>query len=164
MNECDAFGFRALGLGEVAIGVGINTGMGCVGNMGSKSRFDYSVIGDAVNIAARLSRQQKKQVGPCWYPAKQHITVRDFALLQAGEIALKGKSRPAPLYALVGDEKLAATPQWQELAAAHQELLSTLEKGLPEEIDTCLGRCLAIAPSEMAEFYAKRVESMASAA
>ncbi len=52
LNAGDAFGF---GPGQqVGIGIGIHTGLACVGNMGAKTRFNYSAVGDAVNVAARL--------------------------------------------------------------------------------------------------------------
>ena len=46
--------YQARGLPPINVGTGVNTGDCIVGNMGSESRFDYSVIGDAVNLAARL--------------------------------------------------------------------------------------------------------------
>ena len=46
--------YRERGLPDINVGTGVNTGDCIVGNMGSESRFDYSVIGDAVNLAARL--------------------------------------------------------------------------------------------------------------
>ena len=49
----------AEGLPQINIGIGINTGDALVGNMGSDQRFDYSVIGDAVNLAARLESSSK---------------------------------------------------------------------------------------------------------
>ena len=51
--------FKDKGLPEINIGSGVNTGTCIVGNMGSDSRFDYSVIGDAVNLAARLEAQTR---------------------------------------------------------------------------------------------------------
>ncbi|TIW67342.1 MAG: adenylate/guanylate cyclase domain-containing protein, partial [Mesorhizobium sp.] len=52
LNESDAFGFGAEQ--TVRIGIGIHTGVACVGNMGAESRFNYSAVGDAVNTAARI--------------------------------------------------------------------------------------------------------------
>ena len=49
------------GLPSVQIGIGINTGDAVVGNMGSDQRFDFSAIGDAVNVAARLESNTKEQ-------------------------------------------------------------------------------------------------------
>ena len=49
------------GLSEIAIGIGINTGVAVIGNMGSETRFDYTAIGDAVNTAARFESATKEQ-------------------------------------------------------------------------------------------------------
>ena len=51
---------KADGLMELGVGIGINTGDAVVGNMGSNQRFDYSCLGDAVNLAARLEGQSKE--------------------------------------------------------------------------------------------------------
>ena len=55
--------FKAKGLPDINIGSGVNTGECIVGNMGSSTRFDYSVIGDAVNLAARLEAQTRNYPG-----------------------------------------------------------------------------------------------------
>ena len=127
MNESDAFGFRALGLGEVAIGVGINTGMGCVGNMGSKSRFDYSVIGDAVNIAARLESATKEAGWPLLVSGETAHNCPGFAFLDAGKLELKGKSSAQQVFALIGDETFAASNSFQTLKRDHE--LKATRKG-----------------------------------
>mgnify|MGYP006194996843 CR=1 FL=1 len=51
--------FNTKGLPPIQIGIGINSGEAIVGNMGSDQRFDYTAIGDAVNIAARLESGTK---------------------------------------------------------------------------------------------------------
>ena len=54
---------KPLGLPPINVGIGVNTGDCIVGNMGSEVRFDYSVIGDAVNLAARLESQTRNYAG-----------------------------------------------------------------------------------------------------
>ena len=87
------------GFPEVAIGIGVNTGDAVIGNMGSSSRFDYTCIGDAVNVAARLESATKE--------AKRDILIGEVTaefsrheLEELEPMALKGKAAPVRVFTL----------------------------------------------------------------
>ena len=99
---------KADGLMELGVGIGINTGDAVVGNMGSNQRFDYTVLGDSVNLAARLEAQTKeygvffmftehtlKQI-----PSPENLTMLD-------KIAVKGQTAPVTIYTILNDHKYA---------------------------------------------------------
>jgi len=96
---------EGLELPPVVIGTGINTGTCIVGNMGSEARFDYSVVGDAVNLAARLEVQTRTYDTP--------ILMSEFTKKQVDcewqyidEINVKGKSIPVKIYAPLINKEL----------------------------------------------------------
>ncbi|HVV92258.1 MAG TPA: adenylate/guanylate cyclase domain-containing protein [Hyphomicrobiales bacterium] len=155
LNASDGFGFVAAGRADLAvrIGVGVNTGEACVGNMGSDRRFNYSVIGDAVNTAARVESSCKDAGFDILVSEATAREVPGMALLPAGEIALKGKARPQALFALVGDETEAATPAFKAIAAAHAELMGALAAGRREAANAALERCRALGGEKLASLY-----------
>ena len=160
LNAEDAFRFkvRDLPTKNVRIGVGLNTGEACVGNMGSKRRFNYSVIGDAVNVAARIESSCKAVGADCVVSQDTALAAPDFAFLEAGAIPLKGKSVPVKLFALVGDPDLAESPAFKTLAERHERLVSAIEardRGLAER---CLAACREVADDRLADFYDRFAE------
>jgi len=140
LNEQDAFGFHKSGFAfaDIAIGVGINTGQACVGNLGSQERFDYSVIGDAVNIAARTESSCKELGMDILLTASTAHGVPDYACLDAGNIALKGKSQDQRIYALVGNQEVKASERFNSLQESHAELLAATNT---REQDQLLHKC-----------------------
>jgi adenylate cyclase len=87
-------------LPPVVIGTGINTGPCIVGNMGSEARFDYSVVGDAVNLAARLEVQTRTFDTPIIF--SQYTLDQlpdDLKAKELDKITVKGKEEPVTIYA-----------------------------------------------------------------
>ena len=95
------------GLLELGVGIGINTGDAVVGNMGSDTRFDYTVLGDSVNLAARLEGQTK-EYGVFYMFTKQTLDcLTDYdsdELAFIDRIAVKGQTAPVDIYTLVSIE------------------------------------------------------------
>ncbi len=88
------------------IGIGINTGECVVGNIGSDMRFDYSVLGDSVNLAARLEGQTKSYGVSIIIGSKTAEQVKDtFAVLELDAIRVKGKTQPEVIYTVLGEIK-----------------------------------------------------------
>jgi adenylate cyclase len=155
LNEADAFGFAARGFKEprVRIGVGINAGSACVGNMGSQRRFNYSAMGDVVNVAARIESASKGLNADLLVSEEVAQQARGIALLEAGEIPLKGKSRPTKIYAIAGDETVAASPEFAEWSRHHTALLAAIAAGKARDAEAALASCRGLAREGMLDFY-----------
>ena len=96
--------FKAKGLPDINIGSGVNTGTCIVGNMGSDTRFDYSVIGDAVNLAARLeatTRNYKNDEGgivSTLYSSYTMEKLKNIKSIEVDKIKVKGKEELITIY------------------------------------------------------------------
>lgn len=139
----------------IHIGIGIATGPALVGNMGFEKRFDYSCVGDTVNVASRIEGACKPVGYSILVTSGMAAEAPGLAFLDAGQVELKGMSGREPIKLLVGDETVKANPAFEELATLHAELVSALTRGT---LDTnLLKRCEALAEKiepELVQFYA----------
>jgi adenylate cyclase len=109
----------------INVGLGLNTGTCVVGNMGSDLRFDYSVLGDSVNLASRLEGQSKEYGFPIIVGSKTALAVKDkFAILELDFIMVKGKKEPEVIYAIAGREDTAYSGRFQRLRNLTIEMLA----------------------------------------
>jgi adenylate cyclase len=162
LNDNDAFGFSGRSFEDptVRIGIGLNVGVACVGNMGSAKRFNYSAMGDVVNVAARIESATKSFGVDILVSEEVSRAAPDMAFLEAGEILLKGKSQPSKLLALVGDEELAQSAEFAELARLHQSLLKYLDGSSEQDAAQLIAACRGLAPPALQGLYGVLAERL----
>lgn len=117
LEMCDALDalnrqWRDEGRPTLEMGIGINTDVVIAGNMGSQTRLNYTVIGDGVNLASRLEGLTKNPeynsriiVGATTLA----VACENYETRPLGEVVVKGKQKPTPIFALLGRNKLKAS-------------------------------------------------------
>jgi adenylate cyclase len=139
---------------KIKAGVGLNTGIGCVGNMGSEERMAYSALGDTVNTAARLESLSPAYFVDLVLGEETAADCQDFALLELDQVKVKGKAIPIRIFTCLGTEGYAARPEYRKLREVHDLMLSTYRRQNWEEAEIARLGCLEIAPERLRGLYA----------
>jgi len=127
------------------VGSGINTGECVVGNMGSEQRFDYSVLGDPVNLAARLESQSKNYGVKIVLGAKTAQAAEGrFATLGLDFIQVKGQSVGVEIHALLGDTDVANDSGFIAIKEIHESMITAYRSQHWDDAEALLKECRSI--------------------
>ncbi len=125
-------GWRAhkqLPVSEIKIGIGLHTAEARVGNFGSEDHLEYSMLGDMVNLTSRLESLTKQYGAPIIMSEQTRERIPEFAAVPLGAFTVKGRTDPTVIFALVGDEAVAAKPAFQAFRRSFEAGVVALEDG-----------------------------------
>ncbi len=123
---------KSEGKPELNIGIGLNTGPMVVGNMGSRKRFNYTVMGDAVNLGARLEGQNKEYGTRIIISENTYAHVKDqFVCRELDLIRVKGKNKPVAIFELMSTIDDGA--KWKPLVEVFADGLKAYRRGKFEQ-------------------------------
>jgi adenylate cyclase len=137
----------------IAMGVGLTLGPCSVGNMGSIRRFDYSVLGDTVNLASRLERASKAFGADILASGAVCAAAPDFAWLDLGQIVVAGRKEPTAVAALAGDREFARTSAFLEWERRHAAMRRRYDEGALGEAEAAARELAATALPAWRKLY-----------
>ena len=144
----------------IHIGTGLNTGRCVVGNMGSDQRFDYSVLGDDVNLASRLEGQSKTYGVDVVIGPRTREQAPEFATLELDLIKVKGKTVPVRIFALMGGPELANNASFKIHKVLHERMLAAYRAQRWDDARGLLEECrkLPLPLEKLYDLYERRLD------
>jgi adenylate cyclase len=144
------------------IGIGLNTGPCVVGNMGSDFRFNYSVLGDTVNLASRLEARTKDYRLPMVIGSRTAEIAKDrFAVMEIDLILVKGKKQPEAVFTVLGRAEVDQDPRCAELRDLNAQMLARFRKqdwdGALEFIQRCRKSANGFDVAGLYDMYEERI-------
>jgi adenylate cyclase len=142
-QEAEASGGKYMPL---RIGIGLNTGPCVVGNMGSDLKFNYSVLGDTVNVASRLEARTKDyRLRVVIGSRTAEVAKAKFATMEIDLIQVKGKHVPEAVFTVLGRAEVEQDPRCRELRDLNAEMLTHYRKQDWDGALDLINRCRKLA-------------------